>query len=488
MSLRRPRAPLVVFGVLAALALPSSTGAQSAFPSVRLVSPGGDVTLHRYGKRVILSPLPVWVAATGGDFELRVSRPDYDTPVGIEQVDPATGDERDLPADTLDDWRGLAGFTQLIVTDADGNTIRDRSFTFCPNGWDRQRVDDSGPDVPHYPTFCSDWLSFFTRGMVWGIDSGWAIRALGESDAGVPSLRLPEGTYTFVVRVTDSYRELFDIAPEDGEVSLNVTVRDSRCRYCGYASASPAREAQAAEAVQGPGVPDVDDPDPSTVPDLVALPLWSMRTFNRHDRDYLGFAATPWNAGPAPMVIEGFRQSGEAVMDAYQYFRDADGNVVGRAQVGTMEWDPRRGHHHWHFLQFARFTLTDAADAQVVRSRKQSFCLAPTNAIDLTVERASYSPWEGGGVSTQCGSEDALWVREVLQTGWADTYFQGIPGQSFNITRVPNGWYYAKIEVNPLGSLYETTTANNVESRLLHLGGRPGQRTVLVTPWHGIEN
>jgi Lysyl oxidase len=213
-------------------------------------------------------------------------------------------------------------------------------------------------------------------------------------------------------------------------------------------------------------VPDVSDPDPSTVPDLVALPLWSFTTFDRRGRDYLGFAATPWNAGPAPMVVEGFRRSGEAVMDAYQYFRDADGNVVGRAPVGELHWDARRAHKHWHFAQFALFTLRDADQGEVVRSRKQGFCLAPTNAIDLTVERAVWNPWDNG-VGTSCGSEGALWVREVLQTGWADTYFQGIPGQSFNITNLPNGWYYARLEVNPLGALYETTTANNVESRLI---------------------
>ena len=62
-----------------------------------------------------------------------------------------------------------------------------------------------------------------------------------------------------------------------------------------------------------------------------------------------------------------------------------------------------------------------------------------------------------------------------------------LPGQSFNITNLPNGWYYARLEVNPLGALYETTTTNNAESRLLYLGGRPGRRTVLVTPWHGVE-
>jgi hypothetical protein len=45
----------------------------------------------------------------------------------------------------------------------------------------------------------------------------------------------------------------------------------------------------------------------------------------------------------------------------------------------------------------------------------------------------------------------------------------------------------AQVEVNPLGTLVEVDMTNNVESRLIHVGGRPRARTVLVTPWHGIE-
>lgn len=485
MRLRGPRPAITLLGlaVLALCAWPSAASAASSDPSVRLLSPGGPVTLYREGKRVLLVGLPVWVAATGGDFELRVSRPDYDTPVGIAQVDAGSGDVlRDVPDDTLDGWSGLSGFLEVTVSDSAGNPIRQRSFTFCPNAWERQRVDDSGPELSRYPTFCADWLSFFTRGMVWGIDSGWASPAFSWGDMGVPALSLPPGQYTMVVRIASSYAGLLEIPNEDAEVTLEVTVVDGG----GDGYPVPASPNRSTRPVQELGVPDVSDPDPSTLPDLVALPLWNMGTFSRNGRDYLRFAATPWNAGPAPLVVEGFRRSGEARMDAYQYFRDADGHVVGRASVGEMAWDGRRGHNHWHFLQFASFTLRDAGQMEIVRSRKQSFCLAPTNAIDLTVERAVWNPYDGG-VHTMCGSEGALWVREALPTGWADTYFQRVAGQSLNITSLPNGWYYARLEVNPLGALYETTTANNAESRLLYLGGRPGRRTVLVSPWHGVE-
>jgi hypothetical protein len=480
---RRPGITLLGLAVAAACALPPTAGAAPSDPSVRLLSAGGSATLYRNGKRVLLVDLPVWVAAAGGDFELRVSRPDYDSPVGITQVDSSTGDVvRDVPEDALDGWSGLSGFLEVTVTDSAGNPIRQRSFTFCPNAWDRQRVGDSGPELARYPTFCGDWLSFFTKGMVWGLDAGWASPAFAWSDLGVPTLSLPAGEYTMTVRIASSYAELFEVPAEDAEVTLDVTVVE-RDRH---PVPGPIPIPRSSRPVQELGVPDVSDPDPSTVPDLVALPLWEMSTHNRNGRDFLRFAATPWNAGPAPMVIEGFRRFGEATMDAYQYFRDADGNVVGRAPVGELAWDERRGHHHWHFLQFASFTLQDAAQMEVVRSKKQSFCLAPTNAIDLTVERAVWNPYDSG-VHTECGSEGALWVREALQAGWADTYFQSVGGQAFNITNLPNGWYYARLEVNPLGALYETTTANNAESRLIHLGGRPGRRTVLVSPWHGIQ-
>jgi hypothetical protein len=484
MNVSRRRLLIVALAVaaLAPLAWPGAAAAQSSAPSLRLLATGGSpVTLHRFEGRVRLN-LSVWVAATSGDFELRVARPDYDTPVGVAQVDSATGAVvRDLPEEVLDGWSGLSRFLQVVIRDSSGKWVVGRVFTFCPNGWDRQRADDSGAELPSYPTFCGAG-SPFTRGAVWGLDSGWATRALG-ADFDAPSVRIRrDGVYTLTVRILPSYVQMLEIPAADTRVSFQVRVKTVR-RDPGFFE-RPA--VQRAAPARGAPVPDITDPDPSTVPDLIALPLWGMDTFTRRGRDYLSFAATPWNEGPAPLVVEGFRRPGEEAMDAYQYFRDAEGNVVGRAQVGAMRFHAHPMHNHWHFLQFASFSLHDAANLRVVRSRKQAFCLAPTDAIDITVERAHFTPWEDG-LGTSCGPRDALWVREVLQTGWGDTYFQGVPGQSFDITALPNGWYQARIQVNPLGALHEADLSNNVESRLLYLGGRRGARSALVTPWHGID-
>ncbi len=103
------------------------------------------------------------------------------------------------------------------------------------------------------------------------------------------------------------------------------------------------------------------NPDPSIRPDLVALPAWgiSINHQRRGNRDFLDFGATVWNNGPSPMVVEGFRRPGEPIMDGWEYFY-SNGEPVGRAPAGDLMYDARPGHQHWHFEQFARYSLLGA--------------------------------------------------------------------------------------------------------------------------------
>ena len=79
-------------------------------------------------------------------------------------------------------------------------------------------------------------------------------------------------------------------------------------------------------------------------------------------------------------------------MDAYQYFYDGQ-DVVGKAPVGTLEFDLRDGHHHWHLQQFAAYRLLTADQTHVAKSRKQSFCIVPTDPIDLSLDAAERRPY-----------------------------------------------------------------------------------------------
>src|SRR5687768_6368531 len=77
-------------------------------PSVRLFAASSRVDVQRNHRGFARVDPGMWVAPMGGALELRVSRPDYDTPISIVQTDATTGAAlRTLPADLLDGWLGL---------------------------------------------------------------------------------------------------------------------------------------------------------------------------------------------------------------------------------------------------------------------------------------------------------------------------------------------------------------------------------------------
>ena len=473
------RVTVIAVVVLMVMGLMSATQAAVVEPKLKLVAATDRLTVEKgKGERAFLG-LGVYLAASDAPFEVRAGRDDYTSPVEIHQIlRTSTGstEARALPSDLLDGWYGLKDFFNIKITDPDGSVVIDDDATFCPNGYNRQRIDEQGPANPTYPTQCSG--NPFTKGMVWGIDQGWA----ASLDRGDLVYRIPVGRYTVTVSVNQRYLELFDIDPTAATKTLSLTVKLAEgCRYCG--SSEP--RAHTEQGTAAAGVPTDESPDPATLPDLVSLPAWGINVQQGRTKTRLAFGATVWVDGNASLVVEGFRRENQDLMDAYQYFYEGD-EPVGKAPVGSFEFDRRDGHGHWHFQQFARYSLLTADKTEAVRSRKEAFCLAATDAIDVLIPGVSLNPGNHDLYSA-CGSADALWIRETLPLGWGDTYFQSLPGQSFDITNLPNGTYYILVEANPGGSLHELTPDNNIELREIQIKGRPGHRRVVVPPWNGIE-
>jgi hypothetical protein len=452
-------------------------------PSLRLfVAKSNRTIVRRNSQRPVSLNLGLFVTPVGGAFELRVRRAGYRAPITVEQVvHSPSGDVRNpLPDDILNEWLGLKDMLRVAVTDSSGRVVVRRSVDVCPNSFERERINDQGPINPTYPPFC--FANPFTTGMVWGIDEGWAISPF--DFFGGPRANLSDGTYTVTYTIRGRYRRLFGIPLEDGRatVALTVKTRLLECSSCGHRSER--REQETDAFAQSQAVPDMEDPPPSVLPDMRALPSWGIGITSRRGRDHLAFGSTEWVAGASPLVVEGFRRPDSDVMDAFQYFY-RDGEPIGRARVGELAFDHRRGHRHWHFKQFAGYRLLDAEG--VVRvSRKEAFCLAPTDAIDLNLPEAEWTP-EQLGLGTACGHSGSIWVREILPVGWGDTYFQFVPGQSFDITNLPNGTYFIEITANPTGELHERNPDNNTRLRKVILRGRPGSRRVRVPPWRGID-
>ncbi|MGW2639491.1 lysyl oxidase family protein [Streptomyces sp. NPDC001348] len=482
-------------GAAGTLAAPGAGAAPTAgTPKLGLIAASSSVTLDRYeGEEGVYLDLGTYVTVDGGPLELRVTRKSYNDPVVASQIIHSGGRTvtKSLPAGLVKDFSGLPDFLKISISDRSGAKVLDTTQSFCPN--DRAgRIRPDAPATSKYPEGCSG--NPFTLGGVWGVEKGWAAGASGGYDSG-NEVNLPVGDYTAKVSVAKKYRDLFGMP--DKTQTIKVTVRKgtdgggeglARGEHAHKGAAKGLKPASRRPA--GNGAVPADAPKP----DLRALPAWGIAVTDGGEggegaatgKDYLAFGATVWNGGSSPLVVDGFRSPGKDKMDAYQYFYDAKGKQVGYTRTGTMEWDPREGHQHWHFSDFASYRLLGADKKEIVRSGKEAFCLADTDAIDYTVKNADWHP-SNTDLATACGEQNSVSVREALDVGNGDTYEQYRPGQSFDISSLPNGTYYIQVVANPDNRLKEESKANNVTYRKVVLGGTPGHRTVTVPKYGRVD-
>ncbi|MFD3503531.1 lysyl oxidase family protein [Streptomyces sp. NPDC058678] len=519
-------------------------------PKLKLIAASNAVTLDRYEwDSGVYLDLGTYVTVDNAPLEFKVTRKSYKDPVVARQIlrDGTSTRTRTLPAGLVKDFSGLPGFLDVSITDAAGKEVTASKGTFCPNNASG-RLRPDAPATSHYPESCP--TNPWTLGSVWGVEKGWASNSTmidyekpvdlpaGEYTAKVSVAKkyrdlfdIPDDQPTVKVTVRDmgdgggeglaSARQgghdahagtqgghdahtgarasaSHHYGPRGADAptppALSHALEDRGTAHhlgdgSGHTDGSRIAPAQTPNAKRPTGRAGVAASVPK--PDLRSLPAWDIAITDGEDgdvagKDYLAFSANVWNAGPAPLVVDGFRSPGEDLMDAYQYFYDADGKQVGYAPTGTMEWDPRSGHEHWHFTDFASYRLLSEDQTKEVRSGKEAFCLANTDAVDYTVKNANWHP-DNTDLSTACGQQNSISVREVLDVGSGDTYTQYRPGQSFDITDLPNGTYYIQVIANPEKRLQETNTANNVALRKVVLSGEPGARKVSVPPHDLID-
>jgi Lysyl oxidase len=488
---------LVVSVLLLGIALaPAAAGAATDAPSLRLFAAQSHVIVERPHHQPFQVDPGIFVTAVGGAFHLELHRAALGDPISLEQVwtDDTSTHTRALPTSALQGWSGLKDFFNITVHDATGKVVHRETRSFCPNAYSPQRIKPNGVSAPTFPAYCGIAFDPFLQGNLWGIDHGWAVNPLSSGQVffgpgpifgdGI-RLRLPDGTYQVRMAVAGRYIGLFGMDPARSAATIRLTVKKGSLRCPPLCPGDLTGPPHGGELPPIPDVRTSSPPDPQYLPDLEALPAFDIYPYHRFGQDYLSFASTEWVGGGSNLDVQGFRRHNANTMDAYQYFFK-DGEVVGKAKVGTLEFDTRPGHQHWHFEQFAQYQLLDSDKSLVVRSHKQSFCIAPTDAIDLTLPGAVPRP-DFLGFLGNCGTPTSVWVHEQMALGWGDTYLQNVAGQAFNITDLPNGTYFVSIQVNPLGLLYEQSTSNDTTLRRVVIMGTPGHRTVCVPPIRGVD-
>jgi hypothetical protein len=450
-----------------------AAGAEPTNPTIDLTAPE-RVVAQTYGGG-IYSDLGFRLEVTGAPLEIWSQRAaDYlTTPTAIAKL--PLGDVA-LPAQER--IGVLNRFLRVRIVDRNdpdaAQTIRYRDSCL---GEPSERIDPAAEFKNSYPQTC--YYNPFALGAVQGIPAGWASGVFGYETR----LRIQPGEYDLTVAITKGYADALGLTTDQRSASTVLVVEEEGdCRGCrDDRRIDPRLKPNRTEPDPAGGIDAIEDLPPGTpTPDLRSLPAFGIQVNGRGTQ--LQFAANVWNAGNSPLVVDGFRRDGEDIMDAYQYFLDADGNQVAYQQVGTMEWDPHPTHQHWHFTDFATYELLNADMTHAVRSGKEAFCLANTDAVDLTGDGAAWEAYEED-LGSVCGGYETRSIREVLSAGWGDTYAQYRAGQSFPIKNLPNGVYYIRVLANPINTLIESNTDNNEALRRVRLyTTKGGERRVRVAP------
>ncbi len=418
------------------------------------------------------------LVAGSDPFELWSNRSSYDQQIKTVWRSPS-GDVT-LPLGSMTDFNALDNFVRVSVKNlATGKKLKSRTKDVCLNG-QGQRIRPDAPARSPYPQYC--FANPYSLGSVQGIQAGWSNPLLAADEHGRGGVRLGAGRYEVTISIAPGYANLLEIPTADASRTVKVTVKhDHDGHEHEHAGRSGTARRTTADPGTGPAVQPPTGPELDEVagprPNLRSLPAWGISV--APNGNFLRFAATVWNAGDSPLVVDGFRREGEPRMDAYQYFFDGDGEQTGYQQIGEFEYDDKPSHEHWHFRDFASYTLLKADKTTAAVSKKEAFCLANTDSIDQTVPNADWNP-ENTDLSTDCGQPGSLSLREVLAAGWGDTYAQFRAGQSFDLKDLPNGTYYIATTANPHHRLVESNTADNVALRKIYLSGKEGARKVEV--------
>ncbi|MBZ5736665.1 lysyl oxidase family protein [Nocardioides mangrovi] len=470
-----------------ALALPAATAALASGPAhaeeaakattapFRLWAPP-SVTAYAYRNKT-WTDLGLRVIAENGPFELWSHRPSYDDQ--IETTWRSADGDVALPTGAMTDFSGFKDFVTITVTPKKGTAVT-MNPKVCFSSYVSERVEPDAPATSPYPTGC--YFNAFSLGSVQGVQEGWATSIMNQDRP----LKIGKGTYDVTATVTPAYASLFGLSADEATVSTTLKVKGEQWVGEGRRAARHASGTARPAAHRPTGAVTKADEVDGPQPDLQSFPAWGISLSK--SKKYLRFSATVWNAGDSPLVVDGFRnQDDQDLMDAYQYFFDADGNQVGYTPVGHMHWDADPSHNHWHFEDFARYSLLNSDLSQAVVSKKDAFCLANTDAADLTVTGAAWKP-ENMDLATSCGDYSSLSIREVLASGWGDTYTQYRAGQSLRVDNLPNGTYYVAVDANPDGNLVESDTTNNQSLRKIKLSGKGDKRKVTVKQVGIIED
>ena len=227
------------------------------------------------------------------------------------------------------------------------------------------------------------------------------------------------------------------------------------------------------------GFPTVDNPaGEPLLPDLVPEPPIDLRVTVEDDRTTVRFSSTLVNVGEGDFILRADRDTGEWLVEQELWYSESGGELI--PTEADMVWGGD-GHGHWHVRRVVSYRLVpldengNPIEEDLGFDTKIGFCFFDhTRQFDFGPVEAVYSVHE-------CGEEDDDQVRMGLSTGWGDVYLFTLPGQSIDITDLPDGNYRLWAEVDAESWFIEETRDNNVTWIDFELTTQEGRRFAGLT-------
>ena len=215
-----------------------------------------------------------------------------------------------------------------------------------------------------------------------------------------------------------------------------------------------------ATACGGDTVPEPDPPVGSPVlPDLMPKPQLNVTTGKVDGKWHIFFSTIIVNRGKGDFVLRATREAG-GTWRGEQGIPYSEGGAKLVPVDSPIAWGGD-GHDHWHFVRVATVRLVPLdehgrpKDENGRIDSKIGFCFYDhTHELDRGPEEPVYS-------AHSCGDENDTFIGVGLSSGWNDTYRQSLPGQSIDVSGLPDGKYRLWTEIDDQGWFREATRNNN---------------------------
>jgi hypothetical protein len=195
------------------------------------------------------------------------------------------------------------------------------------------------------------------------------------------------------------------------------------------------------------------------LPDLAMAKLRHIGTKRIDGRRLLRFSAIIVNVGEGPFELRSRRATKRSRWSTRQVIHDDAGGSRSVATPSVRLMYAGDGHNHWHVKDLEQYRLVPLRSAGGSRiGQKVGFCFFDNYEYRLSLPDAPEAPVYGHGA---CGTRDSVGLRNGLSVGWGDIYHRSLPGQSIDITGVPDGTYRLWATADQADVFWESNDANN---------------------------